>query len=412
MGNPLHPITICHNIVNEGAACAPQDSTCMQQAIAKCRGSFNDGSICLDELKNQINYTRVLSEVQGLNKNIANLNKKASSCQKKKSKTQSCCKNPLSCLSDNEGSNGGGMDMASIMQMAQSLTASASSAKQACELSKNLLLGGAAANVAASKSCDNAVNSCNNECSDVKGEANRLKTNYAEFCGDSRYMAFSEIRSYCKNYDSLAETETKTSQDIATCKKEKEKSAYYQVDATAQALASQTAQKCADYTSAASTGFPDPSLENPSAAFSGDCGNQAYYNDPTCVKCRQNPSDPSCAGLSGVGNNNYSLNSAGTTASPGAREKTGPALDDALGGIPADNGALGDPATTPPGQAGLAKVLVEALVAQPQAVVDLVADLMGALKDLIRASFMVCAVEAVIPQMCRQPLVVAAIAKK
>lgn len=277
-------------------------------------------------------------------------------CTEQKNKANECCSNPMSCFF--EGNNAGaalgiGMNLMQGISMSQ-VNDPQQGIQKLCEMRKTASTVSGGLNSAAAFMCGTKKGNCEQICEEIESQM-LSKIDIAEnICESDSNKPFITLlddttKKMCKT--SVLETvKTQAYGYKTSCDALSDKQFALGAQA-ALSFGNMVMSKCGDVTTN-STSFPDEG--DGSVAFNGDCTNPAFMDNPTCVACRQDPSQSICAGLVGFekglggpdgnANDDYAVQATdfGNTLGLDGMDGDNPGSDDPFGGPGGGNSGLTD----------------------------------------------------------------------
>jgi hypothetical protein len=275
--------------------------------------------------------TRTLSNSGSPVSEVEDLNAQLEQCQAKLKQTETCCNNPMSCLT-NDGSDStrtNGVFMA--LQIAAGSATQTASLAGSCGTLGNISTGMAAINTALAFKCSQKIAQCNSVCGNIGKRAKEVARSCRGKGDDCATNSDIEL-TICPTSDDVKDPNSKlTMYDVAKCEQENKKERKRKsewvvselsriakeadgcdeyggraVEQQSQAIASLYAAKIAGLCKKQSTTDPNSSVAN--NAFNVNCSDPTNAANPVCQnQCnRANAAnDPVCAQLLGLGTSGF-----------------------------------------------------------------------------------------------------------
>ncbi|MCB0415773.1 MAG: hypothetical protein KDD50_15655, partial [Bdellovibrionales bacterium] len=214
---------------------------------------------------------------------------------------------------------------------------------------QNMLTGNMAINGIGLLMCTSKRQTCEQTCTDLQAKFDMSKQRLATVCAN-KYSGL--VDNNCSSEVHKAESNAKEAKKmVVLCDDLSNEQIGQGMQISALGVAQKLSGECSDATTEQSTDFPE--YADTGNLFSGDCSNPAFFNHPTCIACRKDPSQASCKGLVG-------LSSEDTVAyDPGgdvqSADASSYAKDVGLNGQGDDDLDVGDPGGVAGAGAGLAQ---------------------------------------------------------
>ena len=307
------------------------DLSAQERLVTDCQEDSNPGTEEIAVSSTECNYPSAQHEAYE-----AQFQEDSLACRQLSSEGSTCCNDPVACMMGG-GTVGG--TVSGLLQVAPVLaTAGANSQANVCKTIKNLTRAGTALNLVASNTCSEKIDTCSNQCENMRLQAEEARAlaaqNQAEFEQAEQYLL--EMRNQA---DQEARNASAAGQTALATQKSNEASNFYTASVKCRRNASAAASQLQKYrgfmtqfannitqcqglsvkrdelrtASVVQLGFSEVAAKCEDAvgdttqdsggeetvAFNNDCTDARNVNHPICIQCRGTSacSNPVCSGI-------------------------------------------------------------------------------------------------------------------